>query len=79
MSETQQRVTGSFDARGDDGEQYHVVEFTDFVHTTTAEMAYGQEGVKEYKLGNGTPLRRLADREFEIEASGVKISIPDNL
>ncbi len=76
MSETQQRVTGSFEARGDDGEQYHVVEYTDFVNTTTAETAFGQEGFKEYKLANGTPLRRLGNREFEIEASGVKITIP---
>jgi hypothetical protein len=75
MSETQQRVTGTFNAAGDDGEQYHVVEYTDFVHTTTAETAVGQEGVKEYKLANGTPLMRLGDREFEIEASGVKITI----
>lgn len=75
MSETQQRVSETFDAAGNDGEQYHVVEYTNFVHTTTAETAYEQEGTKEYKLANGTPLRRLADREFEIESSGVKITI----
>ncbi len=73
MSETQQKATGSFEAVGDDGKQYHIVEYTDFRHTTTAEITFGKEGVKEYKLGNGAPVRRISETEFEIESSGTKI------
>lgn len=80
MSETQVKITGGFDAAGDDGNSYRIVESTIFRRTTTADMAYGAEdGVKEYKLANGAALRRLGEREFEIESSGVKITIPDNL
>jgi hypothetical protein len=76
MSETQRRVTGSFQAVDESGNEYHVVEYTDFRHTTTAEITYGDEdgGVKEYELANGAPLKRVSETHFEIEPDGVKIS-----
>lgn len=74
MSETQRRVTESFEAVGDDGKQYHIVEYTVFRHTSTTEIAYGSDGVKEYELGNGAPLKRISQTHFEIEADGTRIS-----
>ncbi len=34
-----------------------------------------EDGVKEYKSANGAALRRLGENEFEIESSGVKITV----
>ena len=73
MSETQRKVTGTFQAVDDDGREYHVVEYTDFRHTTTAEITYGDQGVKEYELANGAPLKRTSETQFEIEAEGIRI------
>jgi len=73
MSETQRRVTGTFQAVDDQGREYHVVEYTDFRHTTTAEITYGDEGVKEYELANGARLNRMSQTQFEIEGEGVRI------
>ncbi len=76
MSETQRRVTASFQAIDEDGNEYHVVEYTDFRHTSTAEITYGDgDGdVKEYELANGAPLKRISETHFEIEPDGVRIS-----
>lgn len=76
MSETQRRVTGSFQAVDENGKEYHVVEYTDFRHTTTADITYGggESDVKEYELANGAPLKRVSQTHFEIETDGVRIS-----
>lgn len=73
MSETQRRVTGTFQAIDDEGNDYHVVEYTDFRHTTTAEITYGEDGIKEYELANGARLKRTSEAQFEIEGEGIKI------
>ncbi|MDQ6785956.1 MAG: hypothetical protein M3033_03945 [Acidobacteriota bacterium] len=73
MSETQRRVTGTFQAVDDAGGEYHVVEYTDFRHTTTAEITYGDDGTKEYELASGKPLKRISETQFEIEAEGLRI------
>ena len=73
MSETQRRVTATFEATDDGGSQFHVVEYTVFRHTTTAEITYGDEGIKEYELTDGTILNRLTESQFEIQTSGEKI------
>jgi hypothetical protein len=76
MSETQRRVTESFQAVDENGKEYHVVEYTDFRHTTTADISYGDGAgdVKEYELANGAPLKRISRTHFEIEPDGVRIS-----
>jgi len=73
MSETQRRVTGTFQAVDDEGNEYHVVEYTDFRHTSTAEIIYGDEGIKEYELTNGARINRTSQTQFEIEGEGVRI------
>lgn len=74
MSETQRRMTGSFQAADQDGNQYHVIEYTDFRHTTTADITYGDDGLKEYELANGAPLKRVSQTHFEIQPEGTRIS-----
>ena len=75
MSETQRRVTGSFSATDDGGNQYTVTEYTRFDHTTTLETAEGDEsaGIKEYEIGAGSPVRQINELEFEILVSGTRI------
>jgi hypothetical protein len=76
MSETQVKITGSFQAVDDNGNEYHVVEHTLFRKTTTADMALGDgegEEIKEYKLSSGRVLKQTSKTEFEIESDGTKI------
>ena len=81
MSETQIKVTGSFHAVDDKGNQYPVTEYTLFRKTTTADMALGDgtgDEPKEYKLGNGQVLRQINKNEFEIESNGAIIRRQEN-
>ena len=74
MSETQLKVTGTFQAVDDKGNQYNVTEYTLFRHTTTSEMADGTDGdVKEYRAGKDSPVNRISEKEFEIVADGTRI------
>jgi hypothetical protein len=76
MSETQVKITGSFQAVDGNGNQYHVVEHTLFRKTTTTSMELGDgegEETKQYKLSNGKILNQISKTEFEIEADGTKI------
>lgn len=76
MSETQRRVTATFEALDESGKQFHVVEYTVFRHTTTADISYGDgDGdVREYELANGAPLKRVSETHFEIQPEGTRIS-----
>ena len=70
MSETQVKVTGSFQAVDEDGNEYPVTEYSIFRKTTTTDMALGSgegEEIKQYKLGNGKILNQRSETEFELE------------
>ena len=74
MSETQLKVTDTFKVRDESGEQHIVDEYTLFRHTTTTEMEEGVGGdFKEYRLGNGAPIRRINETEFEIVSDGTRL------
>ena len=76
MSETQIKVTGTFQAVDDNGNHYNVTEYTHFRKTTTTDMALGSgagEEVKEYKLGNGSPVNQINENEFEIASNRTKL------
>jgi hypothetical protein len=75
MSETQYKVTGTFKAVDDDGNDYNVSEYTLFRHTTTTDMAEGTsaDGIKEYRLGNGATVNPISEAEFEIASSGIRL------
>jgi len=74
MSETQLKVTGTFQTVDESGKQYIVDEYTLFRHTTTTEMEEGVGGdIKEYRLGNGTPVRQINEIEFEIVSDGTRL------
>ncbi len=76
MSESQRKVTGNLKAVDDNGNQYSIVEYSVFRHTTTTDITYSEESkVKEYELANGTPLNRISETEFEISSNGTKIRI----
>lgn len=74
MSETQYKVTGNFQAVDDEGNKHDITEYTLFRHTTTADMAENTDGDRvNYKAGNGAPVRRISEDEFEIESSGARL------
>ena len=76
MSETQVKVTGTFQAVDDDGNNYNITEYTIFRRTTTSDMALtGGEGeeIKEYKLGNGIAVNKISENEFEIVSDRIKL------
>jgi hypothetical protein len=73
MSETQLKVTGTFQAVDDGGNQYVVDEYTLFRHTNTSDMEAGANAaLKEYRLGNGSPVRQISETEFEVISDGTK-------
>ena len=66
MSETQLKVTDTFHATDDEGNKYHVTEYTLFRHTTDSNMEEGIGGdIKEYRLGNDALVKRITQNEFE--------------
>lgn len=76
MSETQLKVTGTFQAADDDGNGHSITEYTVFRRTTTADMSYSDgadEEIKEYKLGNGAAVKKISETEFEVVSSGVRL------
>ena len=74
MSETQFKVTGSFQATDENGNKYIVNEYTLFRHTTTFNMEQGVDGTSvEYRLGNGTILKQISETEFEITSDGTRL------
>jgi hypothetical protein len=74
MSETQYKVTGTFKAVDEAGNEHTITEYTLFRHTTTSDMADGVGGdVKEYKLGTNSPVNQISETEFEIVSSGTRL------
>lgn len=76
MSETQVKVTGTFQAADGGGNNYNITEYTIFRRTTTSDMALsGGDGeeIKEYKLGNGTVVNKISETEFEIVSDGTRL------
>jgi hypothetical protein len=78
MSETQLKVTGTFQAADSDGNNHSITEYTLFRRTTTTDMSYSDgdgEEIKEYKLGNGAPVKKISETEFEIVSDGSKLRL----
>ena len=75
MSETQVKITGTFQAADDFGHQHNITEYTIFRHTTTTDMALteGESEVKEYKLGDGTAVAKISENEFEIVSDKIRL------
>lgn len=76
MSETQIKVTGTFQTVDKEGNKHNITEYTLFRKTTTADMAFSDgegEEIKEYKLGNGTPVKQISETEFEVVSDGRKL------
>lgn len=66
MSETQLKVTGTFQAVDEEGETYHVSEYTLFRHTSDVNMEEGIGGdIKEYRIGDDVLVKKLTENDFE--------------
>jgi hypothetical protein len=74
MSETQLKITGTFKAVDEQGKEHHITEYSLFRHTTTTDMAQNMEGdMKEYRVGKDSPVRQIAENEFEIVSDGTRL------
>lgn len=74
MSETQLKVTDTFWAVDDEGNKYHLTEYTLYRHTSDTNMEEGIGGdYIEYRLGNDAPVRKISENEFEIVSDGTII------
>lgn len=76
---TQIRKTGGFVARGSDGKNYVVIEFTEFVDGTTISDTQTQwvPGIKIMKLENGDHVNPVDSGGFEVVRTGVRLSQTD--
>ena len=75
---TRMRRTGGFAAMGSDGKRYEVIEYTDFIDTTTLHSDQRQEvpGLKSYKLSNGDHVNAPSGKEtaWTVVQTGVKLN-----
>lgn len=66
MSETQLKVTDTFQAVDDQGNTYHVSEYTLFRHTSDTNMEEEIGGdMKEYRIGDDVPVKQITKKDFE--------------
>jgi putative component of toxin-antitoxin plasmid stabilization module len=74
------KMTGSFSATGDDGRQYEVYIYTNFIKAGTfGDPNAVVEGLKELRTSDGMAINRLQQGEYEIVQTGVVLrsSSPD--
>lgn len=74
MSETQLKVTGTFQVKDAQGKQHTVTEYTLYRHTSDADMVENSGGeTKEYHLGSDQVLKPISENEFEIVSDGTRL------
>ena len=66
--------TDRINCLGEDGEKYTVIEYTE-IHDAT-EFAGGaqEEGMKYYRLPDGTGVNKISNSEFQVLWSGLKLN-----
>lgn len=66
------RQTGSFVATGDDGREYTVYIYTEFVDAGSRRNPRAVvQGLKELRTSDGMAVNRLQKGEYQIEETGV--------
>jgi hypothetical protein len=76
VSRIETRHTGQYTAEDAQGRRYQIVEYTEFHHVSTfGNLDQWVEGLKDYRLSDGSHVNRDSETEFEIVASGVKLRL----
>lgn len=58
------------------GQKYQIIEFTEYHDVSTfTTPGIWEEGLKEFRLSDGSPVNKLSDTDFEIVASGVQLRV----
>jgi hypothetical protein len=66
------KYNGSFPATGDDGRQYTVCIYTDFIDAANSEDPNAvAEGLKELRTSDGMAVRRRDKGEYQVVQTGV--------
>jgi hypothetical protein len=76
MSKIKTRRTGQISAKDEQGQEYQVIEYTEFHDASTfGNPDNWVEGLKEYRLNDGSHVNKTSETEFEIVKSGVKLRV----
>lgn len=72
----QKRVeeTNRYVAQGSDGKSYTVVEFTEFLNTSTQNKVSWSPGMKSLQLLNGEPVNKVGEGKYETALTGVTLA-----
>ena len=66
MGRTISRKTGQFIGRADNGQEFEILEYTDFIDTTGTEGPSETAGLKKYRLRDGTTVVGKGDGIYKI-------------
>jgi hypothetical protein len=70
MSRVTPRKTDQFIGRADDGREFEILEYTDFIDTPGSGGPSDIPGLKKYRLRNGTPVIGQGDGVYKIFPDG---------
>lgn len=74
QTRTETRRVGQFTAAGDDGKDYTVIEFRDFIHVTYFDNKRDTtEGLRSFKLPSGHHVNCTDQDNYEIVSTGIKL------
>jgi hypothetical protein len=69
-------LTNKYSCTGEDGTDYTVYEYTEFVESGTLGNSPQEEaGLKELKLADGSAVNWINESEFQIISTGVKVKV----
>ncbi len=76
---TVKKQTGKFKAQGDDGRDYTIHVYMDYVHAGTFDDPHAElEGLKELRTSEGEAVNYIEKGRYQIVASGVVIRATDS-
>ena len=69
------KETNRYVASGSDGKSYSVIEYTEFLNTSTLlDSSSWTPGMKSLKLANGDHVNKVSDGKYQIVRTGVTLS-----
>jgi hypothetical protein len=72
------RKTAEFTARGNDGQSYNLLVFTDFIPAATFEDPHGEvQGLRELRTSRGESVNYVSKGHYTIVSSGVELTSDD--
>lgn len=70
-----EELTNTFSARSNDGREFVINVFTTIFTTHSDRGTSETQGLKRLQLDNGTPVRQVGEREYQIVYPSGKIAV----